>query len=142
MIGLIIGLLSYMIFADTGFFGGDIIYTLDVMENWYWIIFVIFAIIAAIVFFGATLAGAAGGDGITKSKAGILGGTVVGALFGGWMSLLLMLRVSTQLLIIYWLMGSIEPTAANFDAITAKETIGLVALIILAIVPFGKSSSD
>lgn len=142
MIGLIIGLLTYMVFADTGFFGGDIIYALDVMENWYWIIFFIFAIIAAIVFFGTTFAGAISGDEITKSKSGILGGTVVGALFGGFMSLILMLRVSLQLLIIYWLMGSIEPTAANFDAITTKETIGLVTLIILAIIPFSKSSSD
>ena len=141
MIGLIIALISFFI-AGTGYFGGDVVYALDVVENWYWFIGVIIAILAILVMIGFTGGGAAMGAGATNGNAlGGLGGALAGYAFGGLIAVAMLAKIGIQIWLVTWLMGSIDPVAPNFDALTTKQVIALAVLLVLSLINPSSSSS-
>lgn len=141
MIGLIITLISFFV-AGTGFFGGDVIYALDVLENWYYFIATIIALIAFAVMLGATGGGAAMGAGATNGSAlGSLGGALAGYTVGGFFAVLMLAKIGIQIWLVTWLMGSIDPQAVDFDALTTKQMLAMVVLLVLAFVGGSSSSS-
>ena len=133
MIGIVIGAIAYLI-ASTGTLGGDVVYALDVMENWYWIVLVfasILAIIVGLVFtgmFGAAGASVAGGVG---GFLGVGAGGLLGVLAGA----LMVMKTVIQLVIVTWLMNNLNQAAVNMDAISTQHLLGLGALLVLAFIP-------
>jgi hypothetical protein len=130
MIGLVFAFIGYL-FASTGHLGGDMVYALDVMENWYWIVLVILSIFALIPLLVFGIMGAAAGSTVSQNMGGLIG-MFMGSAFGIVAGLVMVFRTILQLWIISWLMGSIDPQAASFDAFTTNQIIGLVALVIMA----------
>lgn len=133
MIGLIIAVIAYMV-ASTGFFGGDIIYALDVVENWYYFIAIFIGLMATAIMLGFTGVGAAQGSKMGGGF-GAFGGALAGYSLGGLFAVIMLAKIAIQLWLVTWLMGSIDPQAVNVDALTNKQMIGLVALIIIALIP-------
>lgn len=142
MIGIAIGVIAYL-FASTGTFGGDLIYAVDVAENWYWVVLVLASIFAIIVFLVITGMGAAAGADVAGTVGGFTG-MAVGGLLGVISAVAMLAKTIIMLVLLNWLMGSIDPAAVNFDALTTKQVIGLVAVAILAFLPvrFSASSSS
>jgi hypothetical protein len=142
MIGLIIVLIAYFI-AATGFFGGDVIYALDVLENWYYFIATIIGIIAVLVMIGFTGGGAALGSSATNGNAlAGLGGALAGYTTGGILAVLMMAKIAVQIWLVTWLMGSVDPVAVDFDALTTKQMLAMVVLLVLAFIGGSSSSSS
>lgn len=142
MIGLIIVLISYFV-AATGFFGGDVIYALDVLENWYYFIATIIGIIAVLVMIGFTGAGAMIGSGSTNGNAlAGLGGALAGYTTGGFLAVLMLGKIALQIWLVTWLMGSIDPVAVDFDALTTKQMLAMVVLLVLAFIGDSYSSNS
>lgn len=133
MIGIAIGVIAYLL-ASTGSFGGDLVYAIDVTENWYWIVLVLASIFAIIVFLLITGMGAAAGADVAGTIGGFTG-MAVGGLLGVISAFAMLAKTIIILVILNWLMGSIDPAAANFDALTTKQVIGLVAIALLAFMP-------
>ena len=76
MIGLFLGLITYFV-SNTGYFGGDILKALSVVETWYWVCFYLWA--ACCVLVGLVSAGVLAnefGEGVVTQLAGILTGSV------------------------------------------------------------------
>ena len=140
MIGIAIGVIAYL-FASTGTFGGDLIYAVDVAENWYWVVLVLASIFAIIVFLAITGMGVATGAVVANTVGGFTG-MAVGGLMGVISAFVMLAKPIIMLVILNWLMGSIDPTAVNFDALTTKQAIGLVAVAILAFLPVRFSASS
>lgn len=134
MIGLIIAIVAFFV-ASTGFLGGDIIYALDVLENWYYIIGVLIVFIASAVMFGFTATGARWG---AKSGHGhplsTLAGAMVGYSFGGLMAVLILAKIAIQIWLVTWLIGNIDPTAVDFDGLTSKQLIAMIILLLLTFI--------
>lgn len=142
MVGLIIAVIAFIV-ASTGFFGGDLIYALDVVENWYWFIAVIIGLIAITVMIGFTGGGATMGAGATNGHViGGLGGALAGYATGGLVSVMLLAKIAIQLWLVTWLMGSIDPVGVDFDALTTKQLVALAVLIVLAFTGGVSSSSS
>ena len=142
MVGLIIAVIAFLV-ASTGYFGGDVIYALDVVENWYYFIGVIIAIIAIMVMIGFTGGGAAMGAGASNGHAlGALGGAVAGYTAGGFIAVLMLAKIGIQIWLVTWLMGSIDPVAVDLDGLTTKQMLALAVLVVLAFVGGGSSSSS
>lgn len=145
MIGLIIFIISFFV-ASTGFFGGDIIYALDVLENWYYFVAVIIGIIAAGIMFGFTATGSALGSQHFGGVPGSFGGALAGYITGGFLAVLLLAKIAVQIWLVTWLMGSIDPLAVGFSGdagmavISTKETIAMVVLLILGFIGGGSVS--
>ncbi len=140
MIGFAIGIVAYL-FASTGAFGGDLVYAIDVAENWYWIVLVIASIFALIVFAAMTGMGAVMGADVA-GKVGGFTGMAAGGMLGAISAFAMLAKTIIMLVIMNWLMGSIDPAAANFDALNTKQVVGLVALAILAFLPRIKGSAS
>jgi hypothetical protein len=138
MIGIAIGIIAYL-FASTGAFGGDLIYALDAMENWYWIVLVLVSILAIIVFLVFSGMGAAMGADVA-GKVGGFTGAAAGSILGVISALAMLAKSIIMLVIVTWLIGNIDPTAANFDALSTKQVVGLVGLLILIFLPVSKGS--
>ena len=138
MIGLAIGVIAYLI-ASTGAFGGDLIYALDIAENWYWVVLVFGGIFAVLFFFLFSAVGTAGGA--TLGKIGGFIGMFLGSSLGFVVAALLLVRTILQLLLINWLMHSIDPTVVGVDALTTNQMIGLASLVVLAFVRTKSSNS-
>jgi hypothetical protein len=142
MIGLIIVIISFFV-ASTGFFGGDVIYALDVLENWYYFIGAIIALFAIAIMIGFTGGGAAMGAGATNGNAlGGLGGALAGYTAGGLIAVLMLAKIGIQIWLVTWLMGSIDPAAVGFDALTTKQMLAMAVLLVLAFVGGNSSSSS
>lgn len=140
MIGLAIGVIAYLI-ASTGTFGGDLIYAIDVAENWYCVVLVLASILAIIVFLMVTGMGAAAGADAAGTVGGFTG-MAVGGLLGVISAVAMLAKTIIMLVILNWLMGSIDPTATNFDALTTKQVIGMITVAILAFLPVRASASS
>ena len=140
MIGLAFALIGYF-FASTGYFGGDIVYALDVMENWYWIVLVLISLVSILIVCVFTFAGTAVGASVSRNVGGFAG-MFFGAGFGILAGVAMLFRTILQLWLISWLMGSIDPHAASFDALTTNQLIGLAGLVLLAMIPNKSSSSS
>ena len=139
MIGLAFALIGYL-FASTGYLGGDLIYALDVMENWYWIVLVLVSIVSIIIVLFFTLGGVAVGASVSRNVGGIAG-MFFGAGFGILTGAAVLFRTILQLWLINWLMGSIDPHAASLDVLTTNQWIGLAGLVLLAMIPSKSSDS-
>ena len=133
MIGVAIGVFAYL-FASTGTFGGDLIYAVDAAENWYWVVLVLASIFAIIVFLAITGMGVATGAVVANTVGGFTG-MAVGGLLGVISAFVMLAKTIIMLVILNWLMGSVDPAAVNFDALTTKQVIGLVVVAILAFLP-------
>ncbi len=132
MIGLIIGFIGYLV-SSTGYLGGDLIYAMDTIENWYWIVLAFSGLLSLFVLFVFTGIGAAMGHD-KAGKNGAYGGTLAGFTLGTMTALLMLIRTILQLWIVTWLMSNLDPSAISFAAITTKETLAMVALFLLAFV--------
>jgi len=142
MIGLIIALISFFI-AGTGYFGGDVVYALDVLENWYYFVGVIIALLAVAVMIGFTGAGAAMGAGASNGNVlGGLGGALAGYTAGGLIAVLMLAKIAIQIFLVTWLMNSIDPQAIGFDALTNKQMLAMAVLLVLAFIGGGNTSSS
>ena len=133
MIGVAIGVIAYL-FASTGTFGGDLIYAVDAAENWYWVVLVLASIFAIIVILAITGMGVATGMAVVGTVGGFTG-MAVGGLLGVISAFAMLAKTIIMLVILNWLMGSVDPAAVNFDALTTKQVIGLVVVAILAFLP-------
>ncbi len=133
MIGVVIGFIAFLI-ASTGTLGGDLVYALDVTENWYWIVLVLIGILSIIIMLVFTgVLGAAG-----ASVAGGVGGFFgvgAGGLLGLFAGIAILLKTIFQLVIVTWLMGSIDQSVTNMDGLAIQHMFGLGALLILAFIP-------
>ena len=142
MIGLLLGLIAYFMFSSGATFGLDLIYTLDVMESWYyfvlWVVGIIAIGFAGLFFIGGTAVGA-------SAKAGPAG-TILGMLAGGSLGMLVAARIVIvtviQFALATWLMGSIDPTTINMDGLTTQQMIGLAMLVIIPLLTRNTGSSD
>jgi len=139
MIGLIITLIAFFV-AGTGFFGGDVIYALDVLENWYYFVGAIIALLAIAVMFGMTVGGASFGSG-NRSVLGGIGGALAGYTAGGFIAILMLAKIAIQIWLVTWLIGSIDPQAVDLDMITTKQLVAMAVLLVLAFAGGSSSSS-
>ncbi len=122
MIGIFLFLISFFIFASTGALGGDIIYALDVVEIFYWIICAIIVVLAMITTFSLTAVGASKGRALFGYTSGII------------LSIFMLVKIGVQLWLTIWLIGSIDPMATTFTILESKELFGLAVLFILSVV--------
>ena len=140
MIGLIIAAIAYLI-ASTGTYGGNLIYMLDVLENWYWIILVLTGILAL----GITVLSTATGT-VIGNESGTTGkviGSAAGFAVGGIISILILLKIGLQLYLTTWLMSDIDPAiVVDFDALSNKQMMAFVIILVLAFIPLGGSYSN
>lgn len=134
MFGIAIMFIAYLI-ASSGAFGGDLIYALDVLENWYWIIFTIIAVIAFIIFLAFMGLGAAAGHDFNRTGIGASLGAFGGSTIGGFFAVLMLIKISLQLWLTIWLMNSIDPMALDFDSLTNKQMMGLGFLLLMSFLP-------
>lgn len=140
MIGLAIGVVAFLV-ASTGYVGGDLIYAIDVAENWYWIVLMIASIFALIVFAAMTGMGAVMGVDVA-GKVGGFTGMAAGGMLGAISAFAMLAKTICILVIMNWLMGSIDPHAVNYDALTTKHVVGLVAILVLALLPRIRGSAS
>ena len=139
MIGLLFGLIAYIMFAS-GLFGAEVIYSLGVMETWYyfvlWIVGIIAVIAGGLMLLGGTAVGA---------NAGTFGG-VLGFIAGGSIGTLVAARIVIvtliQLAIINWLMAGIDPTIVDMDGLNTKQFIAFAFLVILPFLLRNNNSSS
>lgn len=135
MIALIIFFIGFLV-ASTGYLGGDLIYALDVVENWFLVVFVCASLIAGFVVLLFMCAGTA-----LVSRMSRLGGvwTFTGLAAGSFMGFvvagLMLLKIGIQLILVYWLMGDLNPELTHFDDISIKQTFAFVILLILSLIP-------
>jgi len=127
MIGVVLGLITYF-FTSTGFFGGDILKSLSVVETWYWVCFWLWAAVCTLI--GLVSAGAIASefkDKLVNQFVGIL----TGGAFGVFIAAILMFRIIIQLVLVNGLIDSIDPVS---DDLTTKQIFGLVLLLIVSLV--------
>ena len=136
MIGLLIAVLTYITFASTGYLGGDIIYALDVLENWYWFIAIIVSIIVLLIVVFFMVVGGAAFHSTLKSKLGAWSGILSGGLFGFFISSLIFLKIIVQLWITTWLISNIDPLLIDINHMPDKQVVALSILTLLAFIPF------
>jgi hypothetical protein len=134
MIGLLIVLVSFFM-AGTGFLGRDLIYALDILENWYYFIGIIILFIALVILFSFTIRGASIGSDISNGNVlGGFGGATLGYFTGSLISILMFLKIGVQIWLVTWLMGSIDPSIVDFDGLKTKEMLALGVLVVMAFV--------
>lgn len=131
MIGVLIGLFAFFI-SGAATFGGDLIYTLEVMETWYQIVLGIISFIVSILLILIMAGG--GVEGAKHGKVGALFGTFLAGGVGMIVGVLFVGITILQLVIIDWLLENISPGITGFDGVTSKQAIGLVALVAIPIV--------
>ena len=140
MIGLLIGFIAYFVFATGSTFGAELIYTLDVMESWYFFALCVASVIAVILCAVFLLGGTAAG-----ASAGKTGG-VLGFLAGGTIGALVVARIMIVSVALYgittWLMENINPAITDMDGLTTKQVVGFAALVIIPFLTRAGSSND
>ena len=136
MIELVILAVSYLI-ADTGSFGGDVIFTIDVLENWYIFIAAIGVLLSTIVIFASTATGA---NSLSSSTMGSFIGAIGGYSLGSAVAVLILAKVITQIWICNYLMDNINPLATSFNDFNNNVLFGIGALVVLWVIGLTKSS--
>ncbi len=139
MIGLLLGLIAYFMFAS-GLFGAEVIYSLGVMESWYyfvlWVVGFIAVVVGGIFLLGGTAAGASAG------KAGGVLGFIAGGSLGALVAARIVIVTVIQLAIVNWLMGGIDPTIIDMDGLTSKQFVAFAVLVIIPFITRGNNDSN
>lgn len=134
MIGLLIFTISFFIFSTSGFLGKDLIFALEYLQLWYIIIAGIFMIISLIVFLFFTGTGMTFVSTYINDKLSIYLGGLAGSFLGLKVIFGLLLKITIQLVLVWWLLDTINPQVSYVSDLTSKQIIAIGILFVLSLI--------
>jgi|694.fasta_scaffold51886_7 uncharacterized membrane protein len=128
MFGLIIATISFII-ADSEHFGGDMIYALSILKNWYYfnfgLLLIIASVVAAFIYISIMPQQIA-------SKLELVGSYLAKTTVSLVVICLIMARILIQIMLVNWLITDINPMV---DDLNTKQILATLLLCLLAIYP-------
>jgi len=133
MIGLFIAAVAFIV-SDSGYFGSDLLFALNVTEHWYWFVLYSLIVVSLVILVFFVFIFKKFGNTIAEEYGGWIDG-VFGTLFGSLFVFSIVIKTTIQLFIIDWLTNNINPMALTVGDISIGQFCVILIFIVLAFVP-------